>query len=183
MCELMRKNGITERYVQLIDYPRYAISNYGQCKNILTGRYLIMTSNSYGYAYVKLRKDGLTFTRSVHSLVANTFLHNSENKLCVDHINHKRTDNSHWNLRYATHQENSRNQSKRSDNRSGKIGISFKTDRNKWRAQIRIDNKNMHLGYFSSLDEAIQTRKEAEIKYFGEFANSSESDDEIAMDV
>ena len=35
------------------------------------------------------------------------------------------------------------------------------------------DGKNKHLGYFADIQDAIKARKEAEKKYFGEFAYSS----------
>ena len=41
---------------------------------------------------------------------------------------------------------------------------------NKWRAQIRINNKLIHLGYFINFDDAVTKRKHAEQQYFGEFA-------------
>ena len=42
--------------------------------------------------------------------------------------------------------------------------------RNKWQAQIKINKKCIHLGYFIDKKDAIKARKEAEKKYFGEFA-------------
>ena len=36
-----------------------------------------------------------------------------------------------------------------SSNKSGYRGVSFRKDTNKWRAIIRVNNKNKHLGYFT----------------------------------
>ena len=49
-------------------------------------------------------------------------------------------------------------------NTSGFRGITIVNG--KYRARIQINKKSKHLGYFNTLDEAIQTRKEAEEKYF-----------------
>jgi len=65
------------------------------------------------------------------------------------------------------------NQSKHSNNTSGYPGVCFHKRNNKWVAQIWINGKNTHLGYFSTKEEAIEARKQAEIQYFGEFANTT----------
>jgi hypothetical protein len=33
-----------------------------------------------------------------------------------------------------------------------------------------VDKKVIHLGYFEDLEEAIEVRRDAELKYFGEYA-------------
>ena len=40
----------------------------------------------------------------------------------------------------------------------------------KWRARIKIAQKEKHLGVFDSFEEAFQARKEAEEKYFREYS-------------
>ena len=35
----------------------------------------------------------------------------------------------------------------------------------KWRAQIRVDGKRKHLGYFDTFDDAVAARKAAEIEH------------------
>lgn len=49
-------------------------------------------------------------------------------------------------------------------NTSGFRGITIANG--KYRVRIQINKKSMHLGYFNTLDNAIQARKEAEEKYF-----------------
>ena len=60
---------------------------------------------------------------------------------------------------------------KPSTNTSGYKGVGFHKQRNKWRARIMVDNKDISLGLYDTIEEAIKARKEAEIKYFGEFRN------------
>ena len=72
-------------------------------------------------------------------------------------------------MRYATNTENQQNKSIQKSNTSGVIGVSWDKDRSKWRAQIRVNTKKLHLGYFDDFDDAIRARKDAEIKYFKDF--------------
>jgi hypothetical protein len=62
-------------------------------------------------------------------------------------------------------------QRKTKNNKSGIIGVCWNKREEKWVAQIMLNNKNIHLGRFDDLEEACEARKEAEIKYFGEFRN------------
>lgn len=83
----------------------------------------------------------------------------------IDHINHNRADNRISNLRLASNQENQRNASKRKDNTSGICGISWAKRQNKWRADIKVNQKQINLGYFADINQAIEARKNANIKY------------------
>jgi len=91
----------------------------------------------------------------------------------IDHINRIKTDNRICNLRLATHMENIRNSSIRSDNTSGNVGVSFQKSRNKWEAYIILPKKQkVFLGYFDTKEEAYAARVAAEKEYHGDFAQS-----------
>ena len=47
--------------------------------------------------------------------------------------------------------------------------MSWNKNCNKWHAQIVVNKKNLHLGYFVNFDDAVRARKDAEVKYFGKF--------------
>jgi hypothetical protein len=83
----------------------------------------------------------------------------------VDHINHDRLDNRWVNLRPASQQENNKNVSMSVRNKSGFTGVHWYKPLDKWMANIKINGKSKHLGYFKDLDEAIACRKEANTKY------------------
>lgn len=53
--------------------------------------------------------------------------------------------------------------------KSGVKGVGWDKKRNKWRVYIMFKGKSYHLGYYEDLNKAIEVRKEAEDKYFGEF--------------
>lgn len=51
---------------------------------------------------------------------------------------------------------------KQINNTSGYPGVSWDVSRDKWKAQIKVNGKNIHLGRFDTLEEAIDCRKKAE---------------------
>ena len=125
------------------------------------------------YIRTLLRHDGETATKHIHKMVAVAFIQNPENKRCVDHINHDRTNNHILNLRWATHTENSQNISIKSNNTSGTTGVSFYKKTQKWLAHIQADGRNIHLGLFVRIEDAIVARQNAEIYHFGEFRSTA----------
>lgn len=96
-----------------------------------------------------------------------------EAPLTPDHINQNGLDNRRCNLRIATKREQCRNQSTRSDNKSGIKGVYFKIDRNSWCARINNNEGIRESKWFSvnkyGFDEAkkktIDWRKQKEIEY------------------
>ena len=78
---------------------------------------------------------------------------------CIDHINGKRDDNRICNLRSVTQQENVWN---RNDKRKG---CNFFKSTNKWRARIKLNNKEIHLGFFKTEEEAVIAYNNAKEKY------------------
>jgi len=83
----------------------------------------------------------------------------------IDHIDGDPTNNRIENLRLVTNAENGRNAKKSSRNKSGVTGVYWYKASRKWHSQIRVDNKQIHLGYFDDFDEAVAARKAADIKY------------------
>jgi len=91
---------------------------------------------------------------------------------CVDHINGKGLDNTRGNLRLATPAENSANSRKPRNNTSGLTGVCWNKHAGKWSARIMVNDTRIHLGYYTSKDEAHSAYNAAAEKHFGEFANN-----------
>lgn len=87
-----------------------------------------------------------------------------------DHIDHNELNNRRYNLREASQLDNVRNSKLAKNNTSGFIGVSWHSSLNKWRARIMIDHKEICLGVFNDIEDAVKARLEGELKYFGEFA-------------
>lgn len=77
-------------------------------------------------------------------------------QLEVDHINGDRSDNRIANLRDVDRAANNQNRRKsQSSNRSSTlIGATFEINMKKWKAQISVNKKRIHLGYFESAEQA-----------------------------
>ena len=84
----------------------------------------------------------------------------------VDHINHNGLDNRRSNLRVVSHKINSRNRRKHKCNTSGYNGVVWEKKSKKWRARIDMDRKNIHLGLFNNIDDAVKARAKGELEYW-----------------
>jgi hypothetical protein len=91
------------------------------------------------------------------------------NGLEIDHIDGNGLNNLKSNLRLATRSENSRN-SKKKPSSSPYKGVIFVPSRDRWLAQINVNNKHIHCGYHLTQDDAARAYNRAAVKYFGEFA-------------
>jgi hypothetical protein len=78
----------------------------------------------------------------------------------IDHINIVKHDNRIINLRLVTRSQNIQNIGLQSNNTSGFKGVSWWA--NRWHAQITVNLKQIHLGAFINLDDAVAARKQAE---------------------
>ena len=91
----------------------------------------------------------------------------------VDHIDGNGLDCRRANMRLATKADNGRNRGKQSDNTSGFKGVTWNKSARKWVAQIKVNSKNIHLGYHNTAEAAARTYDEAAWKYFGDFARTN----------
>jgi hypothetical protein len=83
----------------------------------------------------------------------------------IDHINGDRTDNIWTNLRSIRESENNRNLSIPRGNKSGVAGVRFNKKTRRWVAYIQNDGKQVHLGGFSAIEEAVSARRSAECEF------------------
>lgn len=88
----------------------------------------------------------------------------------VDHRNHNTLDNRKQNLRICTNQQNSMNRKAYKNTSSKYKGVHFTKTTNKWKAEIYISGKKIHIGYFHEEDAAAQAYNFMAHKYHGEFA-------------
>ncbi len=113
-----------------------------------------------GYLVANVRKKVVKLHR---------YLLNADANQIIDHINRDPTDNRRANLRFCTAKENSRNTSLAKNNTTGFTGVRI-TKTGRYSAKITVNRKEITIGTFTTLDEAANARKNAEMHYFGEFA-------------
>ena len=163
-----------ETYKVIEGFENYSVSDHGNVKNNKTGHIMSQHFNPGGYVICDLYKLKKQYSKSIHTLVAKAFVVNTEQKAFVDHIDNNPKNNAPANLRWATSTQNNQNSSMRKDNKSGVKGVNWKKTTQKWRAQIKIDGINVHLGYFTELEDAKQARMIRANQAFGVFTNTCE---------
>lgn len=122
-------------------------------------------------------KSGNTFYAIRRSKNATILMHRviigAKPKKTVDHVNGNGLDNRKENIREVSNSENAMNRTLNSNNSSGTTGVSFHKKSKKFRATITVNKKSIHLGTFSSIEEAVIARKSAENKYFCNFTRQN----------
>jgi len=127
--------------------------------------------NSNGYAVTSYRdSNGKRKAMKMHRFILNL----NKGDSLVDHRDTIRINNQKYNLRVASFVENLRNQKINKNNKSGFKGVRLHKPSSLYIAQIGINGKQKHIGYFKCPVEAAKAYNEAAIKYFGEFAQLNE---------
>lgn len=105
-------------------------------------------------------------TTSLHREVLNL----KQGDPIIDHRNGNGLDNRKCNLRISTYEANNFNSRIRSDNISGYRGVSWHKGRKKWCAQISVNKKVIHGGYYSNPQAAAMAYDKLAIINRGEYA-------------
>ena len=95
--------------------------------------------------------------------ITNRYIH-------VDHKDRNGLNNTRLYLLTATVSQNHANLKIPITNSSGYKGVSFDKRRNLFRARVKVDGKEVWLGYFDSAEEASLAYRRGARKFFGEFA-------------
>jgi len=87
----------------------------------------------------------------------------------VDHINANGLDNQRANLRLCSNAQNHMNQRKRYGTSQWK-GVSWQKQHAKWRADIKLNGKKIHLGYSNDEADAARAYDDRARVLFGQYA-------------
>lgn len=148
--ELKLSNGFIA-LVDAFDYP--ILSKYKWYKS------------SYGYAIHKHYRDGRSIAVLMHKMLVCP-----PKGMYVDHINGDKLDNRRQNLRAATPRQNSYNAKLSVTNTTGFKGTRFLARTGRYSAQLRVNGKAKHLGYFTTVEEAHAAYCRAAIERDADFA-------------
>lgn len=108
-------DGKIEVWKDVVGFENYKISNQGRIKNTVFNnrhcsfqreRILKPSKNGRGYFFVYVSNNGKTKMKTIHRLVAETFLPNFENLPCVNHIDGNKENNTLENLEWCTFSHN-----------------------------------------------------------------------------
>lgn len=124
-------------------------------------RHWTVVYNKNGVARVSLIT-GSGHDQNCTNMNLSRFVLNYHGPSYVDHINRNPLDNQKHNLRIVSPAENRLNSKLRSDNTSNHNGVHFHIRVQKWAAYINMAGVRYNLGYFSTKEEAIKARKNAE---------------------
>ena len=116
--------------------------------------------DAYGYLNVGVNRKTYKLHRVIWLLV-----HGEWPNGIIDHINRVVDDNRLGNLRVVTKRGNALNSKTPSDSTSGHKGVSWRGDKKKWRAYTAVMGKQINLGHYDTIEEAIAARKRGMEKY------------------
>ena len=160
-----------EQWMQVSGFPNYMISSCGRVMNITTFRILRPGINdTTGYLYVVLSSNGESSNKSIHRLVAESFILNLNDLPFVDHKDIYSVNNHISNLRWCNQRENNQNRSKNKNTSSIYKGVCFNKALNKWTAQIQYNGQKIHLGCYVDESEAARAYDRKASELFGIFA-------------
>ena len=115
----------------------------------------------YTYSFCS---DGKCKRKYAHRIIWEMHFGEIPKGMVIDHINGDTLDNRLKNLRMVTTQQNTHNRVGSNYDR----GVTWNKNAKKWAASITINYKKHHLGYFVNKNDAIEARKEAEMRYHPE---------------
>lgn len=113
--------------------------------------------------YMSIRLDGWLY--AAHRLAWIYMNGDIPTSLQIDHIDGNGTNNKIENLRVVTHIENHMNLPRNKNNTSGVTGVRWNNPTQKWRARISVRGKEIPLGCYGDLSDALNARKQADLKY------------------
>lgn len=111
-----------------------------------------------------------SFTFRLHRYLLNI----TDSSILIDHEDRNPLNNRRSNLRTCSRSQSSWNTGLFSSNKSSKYkGVTFNKSRQKWVAQMTINNTQKGLGYFRSEIEAAEAYNKAVMKHRDSFAFSN----------
>lgn len=159
----MKKIPLTQGYFALVDDEDASIlKQYKWCVSVkVTGAYAVrrvtVSSKKYRMVYMHRLLIGL----------------NHGDKKQADHINGDTLDNRKCNLRVCNHRQNQQNSKSTRHSSSKYKGVTWCKNNNKWHAKISMHGKTIHLGCFSSEEDAARMYDKVALAEFKKFAKTN----------
>ena len=118
------------------------------------------------------------YKETKHTLL-HRYIMNAPKNMLVDHIDRDTHNMRKYNMRLCDRITNSLNKKMPRHNTSGYRGVIFydygtMVTHPKWYAFLTYKKRKIHLGYFENIEDAIQARRDGEIKYYGHLIDENE---------
>jgi hypothetical protein len=126
--------------------------------------------HSQGYAVRNARKGELG-QRSI--VYMHRYIVGAAAGMDVDHQDRDKLNNQRYNLREATQAQNQHNRAPRAGRAIPYKGVRFDPVRNRYRARITVNRREMQLGRFMTMEDAARAYDTAARHYFGVFARTN----------
>jgi hypothetical protein len=160
----MKEIPLTRGYVAFVDDADYE-------RVMAAGPWFAQLDKHTVYARRSIRLAANRWTnQSLHRFLLSI----TDPRVPVDHINHNGLDNRRNNLRVCTPSQSATNKRKRRGLTSRFKGVCWNKSVRKWHAQIFVDGKKKHLGFFGSETDAAVAYYRVSIEHFGKFCTTKE---------
>ena len=150
-----------ENWKPIDGFPDYEVSDLGRVRSFKKGKVRILkhSISTCGYRKFNLFYNGVGVSKKASRLAMTAFSGKSD--LHIDHINGNKLDDRIINLRYCSQRENTTYYHLASETSSKYTGIYWYKAKRKWRAKIKINKIDVHLGYFDNELTASQAYQNA----------------------
>lgn len=168
---------LLEEWRDVIGYEGlYKVSNYGEIKSLsrqttrikkgicttysIPEKKLKQINDGKGYVFINLWKDKTHKPKRINIILGRAFLNLDIERPILNHKNGIPMNNFVLNLEYTTIRENACHAKNRKKS-SEYIGVHLVKPTGRWRSVININGKGIHLGIFSTEEEASTAYKKA----------------------
>lgn len=139
-------------------------------EKVLEHNWSVVKAPKHIYAHRKDNFKTVQLHREIMSIYLGRKLLSTE---LVDHIDGNGLNCRISNLRLTDKAGNGANRPHNDNSKSKVKGVHWREDASKWRAVIKVSGKNIHLGYFTKLEDAEKAYKQASKKYQGDYAHEA----------
>lgn len=146
---------VKEEWKQIITFPNYKISNYG---NVISLNYrntkkekLMSINVKNDYPQINFINNKIKKSIKIHKLVALYFIDNPNNYKCINHIDGNKTNNHYTNLEWCNYSQNIKHAHKLGLNYISALNIKI----NKEKRSLKVIDTNTNIIY-NSVKEAAE---------------------------
>lgn len=153
----------------------YSVNTDGEVFSKRKKKNVKWQENGNGYLTVTLYDNYKYKKFYVHRLIAEYFIDNPNSYSQVNHKDHDRSNNAISNLEWVTRQQNTQYSLPRKDKLHSQFkGVTWREREKKWFTRIKLNGKEISLGYHKDEKQAALAYNKKAKELFGKFALCNE---------